>query len=153
MIHTGKNCVFDDLGLGCVLIVYGKMPPAEQEFSALMNFMSKLEFSSVRLLGITDGGMPTAKQRQVQVETFGDTLKDVPTALISGRFTTRLLTMIVGSVMQNLRPFEPTELNAALEFLGVGAGAHQAIRDRLTFIGSQVPPGNFRTFDAVIGRR
>jgi hypothetical protein len=128
-----------DLNVG-VWLHTASDPPADEWSSSCRNVAdfakdNRGDFTTFRALIVTDGGTPDALQRK---ELFGDALRGYPvkTAVITEAIATNALKRGIATALSwmnpNFRVFEPTDLGAALEHIGLDRARFDSIWTCLT---------------------
>lgn len=102
-----------------VLLVHSKSAPADDEWRRYVDeFRSRQHaLEDLRVLVITDGGGPDAKQRGWLNEVVGG--RNMPTAVVSAASIPRVMVKALSFFNPRIRAFAPHELSEALAYLGI----------------------------------
>lgn len=147
MIFQSDNLVLDDLG-DCLLFVQSRANLDDGQHSQIGQLYRRIgpALPSYRLLVITDGAGPTARQRKELNAEFGAALKSVRTAVISDAVTVRFIVSMLSLFAPQVRSFHVDEMTAALRYLDLDI---EKLR-RLSHGLREIPPGRFSTLDAAV---
>jgi hypothetical protein len=104
------------------IIVVGERDPAPTDWKAYMDAIPAeekrgIDIKQMRTLVFSDGGGPNAAQRKVASDLLG--ARDTPLAIVTGSAVTRVMTTARRWFNPHCRAFPPSEVGAALEFLGI----------------------------------
>lgn len=119
-----------------MILAHAKTEPADEEWRA---YVEALRAHSVkRILVLTDGEGPNARQRKHMLERLGANAQR--TAVVTPSMAARGIVTAVAWLGTDIRAFAPDETAAALEFLGLTrfeaeAVLRSALRVRLTVLG------------------
>jgi hypothetical protein len=136
-------------GLRVGVWLHGSFDPTAEEWSASCRTIADFakdndrDLSGFRVLIVTDGGTPDARQRQ---ELFRDTLRGEPvkTAVITEATATdaykRGIATALGWMNPNFRVFDPSDLFVALDFLDLPSSRFESVWSCLAVLESSLEP-------------
>jgi hypothetical protein len=135
-----------------LIFVHSKKPPTDSDMATMRRYWNdrRDHFSSMRCLAVTDGGGPTASQRQLMSAEFSG-LKPIRTAVVSDASLMRFVVSGIALFNSQIRTFHPAEWTNALQFLDCPLEVEDRIRRTLWDMHGSVPRGRFVTLDKVCG--
>jgi hypothetical protein len=118
-----------------MLVVHGDKPPSDAQWNAFVDCMHARAVETKRVphtLVLSTGGSPNARQRAIskeRVSDLGDATERIA-VLTSSAIVRGAVTALAWIVRNNFRAFAPSEMRAALLYLGVDHPS-DAIRSEL----------------------
>jgi hypothetical protein len=99
------------------IVVYGHMNPTDEEWYGYMGAVRQRGMDKTVQLNVTEGGGPNSSQRKYLNDLLNG--RTVPVSVLSGSVTVRGITTALGWFNRGIKVFQPSELPAALEHLGI----------------------------------
>ena len=119
-VIRARTMIYEVIGDLCIL-VHGEAPPSNDEWNEyLAGGRERLPtMKSPRCIVVTDGVAPTPTQRAALNAVLAEFGKPVPTAVITRSVVARSVVTVMGLFNSAIRSFAPTELSAAMLYLGI----------------------------------
>jgi hypothetical protein len=111
----------------CFVLVQNDKPPSDDEWALWLKFLVQarsLSASAVRVLVVSAGGSPTAKQRAEIHKLTPKSGEGVTTAVVIPSFVGRTVVGAMALFNNNVRPFSPKATRDALNYLGISPELH-----------------------------
>jgi len=108
-----------------ILAVYGTANPTPQEWNAYLDVIKHHGIDRTMQLVLTDGGEPTAPQRQALNELLGG--RTVPVAVVSGSVRVRGTVTALSWFNLRIRAFPPSALRDAIAYLEIPVSRSEVI--------------------------
>ena len=99
------------------VVVYGAANPTDEEWYRYMSVVRQRGIERTVQLIVTDGGGPNSSQRKYLNDLLAGRV--VPVSVLSGSVTVRGITTALGWFNREIKAFQPSELAAALQHLGI----------------------------------
>jgi hypothetical protein len=122
-----------------MLTVHGPIPPTDEEWRAYLEFSRTCVGRVTRSLIVSSGAGPNGRQRTMLMKEFPE-FAPVPVAVVSDSSMTRGIVTALRWFGKNIRAFPPSQLAAALEYLGVPPERHAAVLDRVEALTLSLSP-------------
>lgn len=97
------------------ILLVGSRTPDDQEWDEVCTIMRKNVHD--RALVVTDGGGPSARQRQLLIDAAAG--RKVPTSVMTDSVVVRGITTAMSWFVPEVRAFPPSQLQAALDYLRI----------------------------------
>jgi hypothetical protein len=124
-----------------IISVQTTKPPTDEEWYSSMNFLSNCltkKPENLCTLILTDGGAPSAVQRQRIKEIYGG--KSIPTAILSSALIPRLVTASIALFNKSIRSYAPNEILEAYAHLQFTAKEKEQVFGALTDLQREIAP-------------
>ncbi len=139
-----------DLSNGKVVLyaVHDSTPPNSTDFAEYIDvgravFRRIADPSLAVALTLTDGGAPSAEQRrqlvQAASEGTGGRVECIRSSVVSDSMFVRGVVTALGWFIRDMRMFPPTQVEQALDYIGVPPSDRAVVRDDLTELAEAVP--------------
>jgi hypothetical protein len=123
--------------LGTLFVsVHGKAMVSHAQFPEILETFRQLDFATVKMLVITDGGGPTPAQRKEMNAALNG--QQLHTAVVADDVWTRGTVTALGWFNAKIRAFRKSELEGALQYLGVPSSGFDAIRQEIAALQAQL---------------
>ncbi len=99
------------------LVAYGTADPTDEEWDAYLDLVKHDGIERTMQLIYTDGGEPSAPQRQVLNELLRG--RSVPVAVVSGSIRVRATVTALSWFNRKIRAFPPSALRDAIAYLEI----------------------------------
>jgi hypothetical protein len=127
-----------------LVVVHNALPPAADEWNQVIAvYRDHPNVASLRVLVYTDGGSPNVAQRSDL--TAAITNRNMLTAVVSSSVLARAAGIAISWLVPNLRMFNPTELESALDYLGATGGDRRILREIVDQLRRDLSPASART--------
>ena len=146
-----KTVAYKQLGT-LFVSVHGKEAVSHSQFPEILATFSALDFKSVKMLVVTDGGGPTPAQRKEMNAALGG--QQLMTAVVSDDVLIRGTVTALGWFNANIRSFRRSEIEPALKYLGVVPGRFESIRQEIDALRAELAQARerFKSSGVALGR-
>lgn len=114
-----RTLAFRTIERGTAVVVVGPDTPTDAEWGLLVVAMRRERHQ--RTLVVSAGGGPSAAQRKAILDASGG--KGLPAAIITDSVMVRGIATAISWFVREVRAFPPSDLQGALDFLGITTDA------------------------------
>jgi hypothetical protein len=119
-----------------LISVHGSDPVSAQQFPEVLATFRKLDYRTVKMLVVTEGGGPTPQQRKEMTTAMAG--EQMLTAVVSDAVMIRGIVTALSWFNPKIRSFRTSDIDGALRYLEVSSARFEDIRGEVAELQSQL---------------